>query len=238
MKKTLTLLLALILAATLFSGCGQSVGDSTASASYKYASFTTDAVGTYSATDPVAVITMEDGGVITVELRPDQAPNTVDNFIYLANNGLYDGLIFHRIIQGFMIQGGDPQGTGNGGPGYTIKGEFSANGFKQNILSHVTGTISMARTSGDMNSAGSQFFIMDADQPTGLDGSYAAFGSVLSGIDVVHNIATLPVTDSNGTVKRNADGTISQIGTIATIRVDTKGKNYPKPEITSGKLPY
>ena len=137
---------------------------------------------------PVATIEMEDGGTMVLELYPDIAPNTVANFIELANSGFYDGLIFHRVISGFMIQGGDPQGSGMGGPGYNIKGEFAANGF-ENDLSHQRGVISMARAQHP-DSAGSQFFIMHADAPY-LDGNYAAFGRVIEGIEVVDAIAAV-----------------------------------------------
>nr|MBQ6241636.1 peptidylprolyl isomerase [Lachnospiraceae bacterium] len=133
-----------------------------------------------------AIITMEDGGVIELELYPEIAPITVKNFEDLAEKGFYDGLIFHRVIPGFMIQGGDPKGTGTGGPGYTIKGEFAANGVK-NDLKHTRGVISMARTMNP-DSAGSQFFIMHQDAPH-LDGQYAAFGKAVSGLDVVDRIA-------------------------------------------------
>lgn len=143
--------------------------------------------------NPVATIEMENGGVITIDLYPEIAPETVNNFISLANQGFYDGLIFHRIIPGFMIQGGDPNGNGTGGPGYQIKGEFSANGFENN-LKHTRGVISMARSSS-YDSAGSQFFIMVADAPH-LDGLYAAFGKVTSGMEVVDEIVNLPA-DSN-----------------------------------------
>ena len=144
-----------------------------------------------------ATITMEDGGVITLELYPDIAPQSVRNFVYLARQGFYDGLKFHRIMNGFMIQGGDPDGDGTGGPGYSIKGEFSENGFT-NDLKHTRGVISMAR-SGHPDSAGSQFFIMHADSP-GLDGKYAAFGKVTGGMDVVDRIADTPNSGSNGAV--------------------------------------
>ena len=130
-------------------------------------------------------ITMENGGVITAELYPDIAPVTVENFVSLAKKNFYDGLIFHRVIPGFMIQGGDPEGTGMGGPGYGIKGEFKANGFENN-LKHERGVLSMARSSNP-NSAGSQFFIMVKSAPH-LDGSYAAFGKVLTGMEVVDEI--------------------------------------------------
>ena len=138
---------------------------------------------------PVVTITMADGGVIKLELYPRVAPNTVANFVNLAESGFYDGLIFHRVVSGFVIQGGDPTGTGTGGPGYRIKGEFLDNGF-QNTLSHGRGVLSMARAN-DYDSAGSQFFIMH-QKSTQLDGKYAAFGMVLSGMDVVDRIATTP----------------------------------------------
>ena len=138
---------------------------------------------------PIATIEMENGDVMKLELYPDIAPNTVANFIELANAGFYDGLIFHRVIPGFMIQGGDPQGTGMGGPGYCIKGEFRQNGV-DNFLKHTEGVLSMARSMMP-NSAGSQFFIMHADAPH-LDGDYAAFGKVTEGLDVVDAIAATP----------------------------------------------
>ena len=137
--------------------------------------------------NPIVKIEMEQGGVITAELYPEIAPNTVANFVNLVEQGFYDGLIFHRVIPGFMIQGGDPQGTGMGGPGYSIKGEFARNGFRQNNLRHKRGVLSMARSMMP-NSAGSQFFIMHADAPH-LDGDYAAFGVVTDGLDVVDRIA-------------------------------------------------
>ena len=145
------------------------------------------------AQNPIVTIEMEDGGVMKAELYPDVAPNTVNNFISLVQKGYYDGLIFHRVIPGFMIQGGCPKGNGTGGPGWTIKGEFAHNGVANN-LKHTRGVISMARAM-DPNSAGSQFFIMHADAPH-LDGEYAAFGHVVSGMDAVDEIANTP-TDWN-----------------------------------------
>ena len=136
--------------------------------------------------DPVVTIEMENGGIIKAELYPEYAPNTVNNFISLINKGFYDGIIFHRVISGFMIQGGCPAGNGTGGPGWTIKGEFSANGVK-NDLKHTRGVLSMARAMNP-DSAGSQFFIMHKDAPH-LDGEYAAFGKVVEGMDVVDEIA-------------------------------------------------
>jgi len=139
---------------------------------------------------PVITITMESGDTMTAELYPEIAPITVENFLKLVNEGFYDGLIFHRVIKGFMIQGGDPQGAGFGGPGYGIKGEFSENGIENN-LKHTAGVLSMARSS-DPDSAGSQFFIMHKDSKH-LDGSYAGFGKIISGMDVVDKIAETAV---------------------------------------------
>ena len=140
--------------------------------------------------NPIVKIEMENGGVITAELLPEFAPNTVANFVNLVESGFYNGLIFHRVIPGFMIQGGDPNGTGMGGPGYSIKGEFARNGYRENTLRHTRGVLSMARSMMP-NSAGSQFFIMHANAPH-LDGDYAAFGKVTDGMDVVDRIANTP----------------------------------------------
>lgn len=168
--------------------------------------------------NPIATIEMEDGGKIVLELFPEKAPNTVNNFIYLANKGFYNGLIFHRVIKDFMIQGGDPQGTGMGGAEYTIQGEFADNGFKQNNISHTRGVISMARTQ-EPNSASSQFFIVHRNS-TYLDKQYAAFGIVKEGIEVVDQIVQVE-TDSNDKPKVDQK--------IKTITVDTRGKTYPEP---------
>ena len=138
--------------------------------------------------NPIVTIQMKDGGVMKAELYPEIAPETVKNFVDLASKGFYNGLIFHRVIPGFMIQGGDPEGTGMGGPGYKIKGEFTANGFR-NDLKHTRGVLSMARAMNP-NSAGSQFFIMHEDSPH-LDGQYAAFGKLIEGIEVVDKIASV-----------------------------------------------
>lgn len=169
-------------------------------------------------TKPILTIKMESGDTIKAELYPDKAPNTVNNFIALANSGYYDGLIFHRVIKGFMIQGGDPDGNGTGGPGYAIKGEFSANGFK-NDLKHDRGVLSMARSMMP-NSAGSQFFIMHQNSPH-LDGQYAAFGKVIEGIEVVDKIAEVK-TDFRDKPKEDQ--------VMAEVSVDTKGCDFPKPE--------
>ena len=169
--------------------------------------------------DPIVTITMEDGNTIKIELFPTIAPNTVRNFISLIHKNFYNGLIFHRVIPGFMIQGGDPLGTGQGGPGYSIKGEFSSNGFN-NSLKHERGVLSMARTS-DPNSAGSQFFIMVANN-SGLDGQYAAFGKVLEGMSEVDKIVNS---------KRDSNDKPLQDQKMKTVTVDTFGVNYPQPEV-------
>ena len=167
---------------------------------------------------PKVTITMESDGIITLELEPAIAPNTVNNFIDLASKGFYDGLIFHRVIPGFMIQGGCPSSTGTDGPGYGIFGEFEANGF-ENGLRHTKGVISMAR-SQNPNSAGSQFFIMHENAPH-LDGSYTAFGRVVDGQDVVDLIAACETGPNNRPVEPQV---------IKTITVDTFGTQYPEPE--------
>ena len=172
--------------------------------------------------NPIVTIEMENGDIMKAELYPEIAPNTVNNFISLVKKGFYDGVIFHRVINGFMIQGGDPDGTGMGGPGYEIKGEFSQNGFK-NDLKHSEGVLSMARTMIP-DSAGSQFFIMHKDAPH-LDGQYAAFGMVIDGMDVVDEIVSQPRNMMTNKPKKD------QI--IAKVTVDTHGETYPEPE----KLP-
>lgn len=168
--------------------------------------------------NPQVTITMEDGGKIVLELYPDKAPNTVNNFLSLAGSGFYDGLTFHRIISGFMIQGGDPNGTGTGGPGYTIKGEFSLNGFFGNDIKHARGVISMARAMSP-NSAGSQFFIMHANASY-LDGQYAAFGKVIEGMEAVDAIASV-ATDFNDKPRK------PQV--IKSMTIETFGVDYPAP---------
>ena len=169
--------------------------------------------------NPTFVIEMENGGRMSGELYPDIAPESVGNFVALANSGFYDGLIFHRVIPGFMIQGGDPQGTGMGGPGYSIKGEFPGNSFYRNTLKHKRGVLSMARAMNP-NSAGSQFFIMHMDAPH-LDGQYAAFGMVTEGMDVVDAIATT-------NVNRIDDRPVEE-QKMKTVTVDTLGEEYPEP---------
>ena len=168
--------------------------------------------------NPVVTIIMENGDVMKAELYPEVAPNTVNNFISLVKKGFYDGLIFHRVIEGFMIQGGCPQGTGMGGPGYSIKGEFSQNGFK-NDLKHTEGVLSMARSMMP-NSAGSQFFIMHKSAPH-LDGAYAAFGKVVEGMDIVNKIAETRTDYSDRPLKEQK---------IKSITVDTFGAEYDEPE--------
>ena len=170
--------------------------------------------------NPVVTITMENGDVMKAELYPDIAPNTVNNFISLINKGFYDGLIFHRVIKGFMLQGGCPQGIGIGGPGYNIPGEFSSNGFT-NDLAHDPGVLSMARAAHP-DSAGSQFFIMHKKSPH-LDGDYAAFGKVTEGMDVVNKIAETATDYSDKPVEPQV---------IASVTVDTFGTDYPEPEKT------
>ncbi|WP_297282116.1 peptidylprolyl isomerase [uncultured Anaerococcus sp.] len=168
--------------------------------------------------NPIVTFEMENGDIIKAELYPKIAPNTVNNFISLINDNFYDGLIFHRVIKGFMIQGGDPEGTGMGGPGYGIKGEFASNGFENN-LEHEVGVLSMARSMMP-NSAGSQFFIMHKDSPH-LDGDYAGFGKVIEGMDVVDRIAETKTDISDRPVDEQK---------IKKVTVDTFGKTYPEPE--------
>lgn len=170
------------------------------------------------AQNPIVTFTMENGDVIKAELYPDIAPTSVNNFISLINQNFYDGLIFHRVIRGFMIQGGDPEGTGMGGPGYSIRGEFAQNGFENN-LKHTEGVLSMAR-SMHPDSAGSQFFIMHKNSPH-LDGAYAAFGKVIEGIENVNKIAE--------TATDYADRPLED-QRIKTVTVDTFNVDYPEPE--------
>lgn len=168
--------------------------------------------------NPVVTIEMENGDIIKAELYPEVAPNTVNNFISLVKNKFYDGVIFHRVIRGFMIQGGDPQGIGVGGPGYSIKGEFKMNGVS-NDLKHTRGVLSMARAMAP-NSAGSQFFIMHEDAPH-LDGQYAAFGKVIEGMENVDKIATCMTGRNDKPIHRQA---------MKKVTVDTFGVDYPEPE--------
>ena len=170
------------------------------------------------AQNPIITFEMESGDIMKAELYPQVAPNTVNNFISLVNKGFYDGLIFHRVINGFMIQGGDPEGTGMGGPGYGIKGEFAQNGFA-NDLKHSAGVLSMARSMMP-NSAGSQFFIMHKDAPH-LDGAYAAFGKIIEGMDVVNKIAEVATDYSDRPMEDQR---------MKTVTVETFGVDYDEPE--------
>jgi len=171
--------------------------------------------------NPIVTFEMENGGTFTAELYPEYAPNTVANFVTLAQKGFYDGLIFHRVIKGFMIQGGDPTGTGMGGPGYSIKGEFAANYYRENTLRHTRGVLSMARSMMP-NSAGSQFFVMHQNAPH-LDGQYAAFGKVTSGMETVDAIAETRTDRSDRPVAEQK---------IKSVTVETFGEEY-----TVEKLP-
>ncbi|MFU0825655.1 peptidylprolyl isomerase [Clostridium sp.] len=168
--------------------------------------------------NPIVTIKMQNGDMIKAELYPDIAPNTVNNFISLVKKGFYNGVIFHRVIPGFMIQGGDPKGIGIGGPGYSIKGEFTSNGFK-NDLKHTRGVLSMARTM-DPNSAGSQFFIMVEEAPH-LDGQYAAFGKVIEGMEAVDKIVNSKTDYSDRPYEDQV---------MESVTVDTFGVDYPEPE--------
>ena len=168
--------------------------------------------------NPIVTIEMEDGGIIKAELYPEIAPNTVNNFISLANKGFYNGVIFHRVIPGFMIQGGDPLGRGTGGPGYSIKGEFRMNGFINN-LKHTRGVLSMARSMAP-NSAGSQFFIMHDDAPH-LDGQYASFGRVTEGMEVVDRIARTPRNMMTDMPRKEQK--------MKSVTVETFGVEFPEP---------
>ena len=167
---------------------------------------------------PIVTITMQNGDVMKAELYHEIAPNTVNNFISLINKGFYNGLIFHRVIKGFMLQGGDPEGTGMGGPDYSIKGEFTSNGFTNN-LKHTKGVLSMARTMMP-DSAGSQFFLMHKTSPH-LDGEYAAFGKVIEGLEVIDKIAEVPTDFSDKPLEDQV---------IESITVETFGVDYPEPE--------
>ena len=170
------------------------------------------------AQNPIVTITMQNGDVIKAELYPEIAPNTVNNFVSLASKGFYDGIIFHRVIRGFMIQGGDPEGIGIGGPGYSIKGEFRQNGFT-NDLKHEPGVLSMARAM-DPDSAGSQFFIMHKNSPH-LDGAYAAFGKVIEGFENVEKIANTATDYQDRPLEAQ---------TMKSVTVETFGVSYPEPE--------
>ncbi|WP_430833556.1 peptidylprolyl isomerase [Erysipelothrix rhusiopathiae] len=212
MKKIKTLIAISFFVLISLTGCSQTKKQPKPDPSSEVQDFSKD-------TNPIVTIEMEDGGIIKLELYPDIAPNTVNNFIKLVEDSFYDGLLFHRVIPGFMIQGGDPKGTGTGGSGYTIKGEFSQNNF-DNPISHKRGIISMARSKGN-DTAGSQFFIVTTDAPH-LDGSYAAFGNVVEGMDTVDRIVSVDTNQDN----RPVDGK-EQV--MKRVTVDTKGKTYTNP---------
>ena len=192
MKKIIILFVSLI----LLTGCGENTQN------------------------PIVTMEIEDYGTITIELYPNMAPNTVANFVNLIEEGFYDGLTFHRSVPGFVLQGGDPNGDGTGGPGYTIKGEFSSNGYTQNTLSHTRGVISMAR-SRDNDSAGSQFFIVLDDSATySLDGLYAGFGRVTEGMDIIDEIV------ANEEIADDTTGALAENVVITKVTVDTFGETY------------
>lgn len=218
-KKYLNLILITVLMSSLvLIGCGNAKSGNQDASSPSKTSENSDTGTSKSSKDlPIATITVEGYGVMEAELYPEIAPNTVNNFISLANKGFYNNLKFHRVIKGFMIQGGDPKGNGTGGPGYSIEGEFTSNGFA-NSLKHTTGVLSMARAQ-DPNSAGSQFFIMSGDAPH-LDGEYAAFGKVFSGLDVLDKIQNVE-TGSADAPKKDV--------IITSITVNTKGVEYKEP---------
>lgn len=205
--------------AIVLTGCGTSSKDAgsennPAKESGKVTDYSSDVKE-----NPIVTITMENDEKIVLELQPSVAPNTVANYISLIEEGYYDGLVFHRVIPGFMIQGGDPSGDGSGGPGYTIAGEFSSNGL-ENSLKHERGVISMARTR-DPNSAGSQFFIM-VEEASHLDGEYAAFGKVIEGMETVDAIVA---AERDGADKPLEDQKMKKV------EVDTKGFDYPEPVV-------
>ncbi|WP_028400213.1 peptidylprolyl isomerase [Ectobacillus panaciterrae] len=210
-KSIYSLCLVFLIFALILAGCGTNAD--------KKGMETQDTKKMKVEKNPIVTIVMENDQQIKLELYPEIAPNTVLNFISLVQKGFYDGLTFHRVIPGFMIQGGDPKGTGAGGPGYTIKGEFSSNHFKNN-LKHETGVISMARTN-DPDSAGSQFFIMVKKAPQ-LDGEYAAFGKVVEGMDTVNQIVN---------VKRDSQDKPLDEQKMKKVTVETFGVKYDKPEI-------
>ncbi|MFJ7406961.1 MULTISPECIES: peptidylprolyl isomerase [unclassified Lysinibacillus] len=211
-SKVLYFVFSLMALAFVLTGCGTSKEDKTAEEKVDYASAVKE--------NPIVTITMNDDKKIVIELEPKVAPNTVANFISLVKDGFYDGLIFHRVIPGFMVQGGDPAGNGSGGPAYSINGEFTKNGFENN-LKHERGVISMARTNDNPNSAGSQFFIM-VEESSHLDGDYAAFGKVIEGMETVDEIVA---------VNRDATDKPLEDQIMKKVEVDTKGFDYPAPVV-------
>ena len=237
-KKIIALISVLCLTLAVFAACGKKTdnnenetspagavdnGETAEAGSGEAAANTDTAPVDNGGNNPVATIEMENGGIIKVELYPDVAPNTVKNFISLANSGFYDGTIFHRVIPGFMIQGGDPSGNGTGGPGYTIPGEFSANSF-DNKLSHTRGVISMGRRADGFDTAGCQFFICVADCVS-LDGQYASFGKVLEGMDVADAVVS---AERDGNDKPLTDQVMKSV------TVETFGVDYGEPETLPG----
>ncbi len=221
-KLGLLLLTFVIILSTI--GCGTSTpkDTNTPSTTKDDAQPQSNAVTPTTKKNPIVTITMANEEQIKVELYPDVAPNTVKSFISLVNKGFYNGLIFHRVIPGFMIQGGDPNGNGSGGPGYSIKGEFTNNGFENN-LKHERGVISMGRTQQSKDSAGSQFFIMVTTYPS-LDKDYAAFGKVISGMETVDEIVNTPSGEK-------AKDKPNQNQVMKSVTVDTVGVNYAEPEV-------
>lgn len=215
--KFITLLICAVMLCMVFCSCSESENEIDVDEKYSYLS--EDAKkqikNNIDKKNPIATLKIKDYGTVTIELYKDVAPNTVASFISLANSNYYNGLTFHRIIQNFMIQGGDPNGNGTGGPGYSIKGEFTVNGI-QNNLSHTDGVISMGRRSFPYDSAGSQFFICNTDYPA-LDGQYAAFGKVIEGLEIVHEVSAVK-TDLN-------DKPLEDV-IIESISVDVKGGDY------------
>lgn len=210
-SKVLYFVVSLMALVVVLTGCGTSKEDTTAEENIDYASKVKE--------NPIVTITMNNDKKIVIELEPKVAPNTVANFVSLVEKDFYDGLIFHRVIPGFMIQGGDPAGNGSGGPDYSITGEFTDNGFENN-LKHERGVISMARTD-DPNSAGSQFFIM-TEEASHLDKKYAAFGKVIEGMETVDEIVA---------VERDATDKPLEDQIMKKVEVDTKGFEYPAPVV-------
>jgi len=219
MKKFLSRCLV-ILCILFISGCSTSNNEELLGIDFN-TDGNTISLDNYDTENPLVAMYIKGYGAIVIELYPEIAPNTVNNFIYLVNNGFYDNNSFHRLVTDFVLQGGDPNGTGTGGPGYSIKGEFTSNGFT-NTLKHTEGVVSMARST-DYDSAGSQFFIMLGTAEY-LDGEYAAFGKVIDGMNIIKKIA------SSETVSNTSTGKLTKNLTIKKALVDTKGKTYEEPE--------
>ena len=224
-RKLLSMFLIAALSTALIAGCSSKKVTEDITSGSNTKTNTPASTTTTTTIKPVVTIEMEDGGKIKIELYPDVAPNTVNNFISLVQKGFYDGLTFHRVVTDFMIQGGDPKGDGTGDPGYGIKGEFRSNGFVNNLL-HTRGVISMARGGSDKNSGGSQFFIMLKDTPA-LDGDYAAFGKVTEGLDVVDKIAATKTIEGSNQGE-NSEPVVKP--KMKKVTVDTFGVTYKAPE--------